>query len=206
MSSNTGILYFSAIASTLFLFSSVDVIPAGLWNVGMRYIIFARGVFFKVFSRASVSIPSSQRGTPTGFAPLERNALSAPMKVGSSQITASPSLQRTLQASSIPCWPPAVIMVSSPSRSMANFAARRFFTSSRRGPYPSVTLYWSALTGSSVKISSAIFSIASVGKDRGDGFPAAKLMIDGSERDLNISLMADGFMPLILSENTYSIS
>ena len=78
-------------------------------------------------------------------------------------------------------------------------------TSAIRGAYPSVTLYWSAPTASSEKISSAIRRMSSAGNERGDGFPAAKLITDGSERDLNISRIADGFIDAIRSEKAYSM-
>ena len=43
------------------------------------------------------------------------------------------------------------------------------------------------------------------GNDRGEGFPAAKLIISGSVRLLNISRIAEGLRSLILSEKRYSI-
>ena len=64
---------------------------------------FARFSALRASSSAQISIPSFSMRTPTVRAPFERNELSAPIKLGFSHITASPSLQNALQASSIPC-------------------------------------------------------------------------------------------------------
>ena len=66
-------------------------------------------------------------------APLERKAFNAPMKLGFSQITASPSLQNALHASSMPCCPPVVTIVWSNSRPMPNFSKMRAAIDSRSG-------------------------------------------------------------------------
>ena len=84
-------------------FSRGMVKPPGFWNVGMRYISFIRSFSKSSLSSSAVSMPSSPEGMPTVFAPHERKALSAPMNVGSSHTTVSPSLHSALQASSMPC-------------------------------------------------------------------------------------------------------
>jgi hypothetical protein len=47
--------------------------------------------------------------------------------------------------------------------------------------------------------------MSSIGNDSGAGLPAAKAIIDGSVRDLNISLMAEGFIEASLSDILYSM-
>ena len=135
-------------------FSRLIVIPVGLWNVGIRYISFALGVAFRVFSSSSTDIPSSSIGTPTSVAPQERKELRDPIKLGLSHIMTSPSLQNTLQASSIPCCPPDT--TSTLSSSLTILSPKRFFCLSaiaaRKGAYPSVILYCRAVVDSFSKI------------------------------------------------------
>ena len=96
-------------------------------------------------------------------------------------------------------------MVMSPSRSILNFSFILRRAASRSGAYPSVTLYWSACVDEFSKISAEMRASSFTGNDRGEGFPAAKLIISGSVRLLNISRIAEGFRSLILSEKRYSI-
>lgn len=124
------------------------------------------------------------------------------MKLGFSQMTVSPSLQRTFAARSMPCWPPVVMISSSSEAPMENFSRSRALSCSRSGPYPSVTLYCSAPVGSVRRSCSEIARIFSTGKESADGFPAAREIMFGSLSDLNISRMAEGCISFTLSENT----
>ena len=55
-----------SVASSKILSKEV-VIPAGFWNVGITYIIFAFGFALRAFSSASIFIPSFSRSIPTSF-------------------------------------------------------------------------------------------------------------------------------------------
>jgi hypothetical protein len=54
-------------------------------------------------------------------------------------------------------------------------------------------------------MSAEISASSSAGNERGEGFPAAKLMIVGSERDLKISRIAEGLRAASLFEILYSM-
>ena len=62
------------------------------------YSSLARFSVLRTFSSPSMLIPSASSSTPTGVAPFDLNEFRAPIKLGFSQMTLSPSLQNTLQA------------------------------------------------------------------------------------------------------------
>ena len=66
-------------------------------------------------------------------------------------------------------------------------------------------LYWRAAVALFLYMSAVRAARSSAGKDSGEGFPAAKLIIVGSERDLKISRIADGLSAASLFEILYSI-
>ena len=73
-------------------------------------------------------------------------------------------------------------MVSSCSPPIPNLFFILSATAFRSGGYPSVMLYWRAAVALFLYMSAVRAARSSAGKDSGEGFPAAKLIIVGSER------------------------